>query len=347
MNYTSNFFEIIKPDDWHIHLREGEMLKAVINSSTRINVRCVVMPNLNIPITTSYLAKKYRNEIGNYGDLKSFKPLIPCYLTENLDLKDFKFSLKNDIFIGAKLYPLNATTNSNFGIKKIETIFPALEILEKLNKPLLIHGEKIEDNINIFDREKYFIDDELTKIIKFFPFLKIVLEHVSSKYGADFIEQNDNLAGTITPQHMLLTKKDVFQDNLNVYNYCMPIVKEEYDLIALRKYACSGNKKFFLGTDSAPHNFLEKENTLDVKPGIFSAPCSIELYTDIFDQENSLEKLENFTSINGPSFYNMPLNNDKIKLIKKEWIVEEFTIYNDIKIRNFFAGKKINWKIQY
>ena len=347
MNYNSDHLEIIRPDDWHVHLREGEMLKAVIKHSSRINSRCIVMPNLKVPITTSDSANKYKKEIGKLVDLNNFMPLIPCYLTDRIDLDDFKFALKNNIFVGAKLYPVNTTTNSNFGVSNIENIYAAIEILIKFNKPLLIHGEKINSKIDLFDREKYFIDDELTKIIKNFPSLKIVLEHISSKYGADFVFQNDNLSGTITPHHMLLTKKDVFKETINAHHYCMPVVKEEYDLLALRKYACSGSEKFFIGTDSAPHDITNKESTSNLKPGIFSAPCSIELYAEIFNQEGALEKLENFTSINGPTFYNLPLNQDKIYLSKKEWIVEEFTIFNHIKVKNFFGGEKLNWKIEY
>ena len=341
-----NNIKIIKPDDWHTHLREGEMLRAVIDSTARTNSRCIAMPNLKEPITSSVLGIKYINEIEKIIDPKQLKILLPCYLSHNLDLKDFEKSLLNNIFVGAKLYPQNATTNSEFGVENLDKIFPAIEILEKNNKPLLIHCEKSSKDIDIFDREKYFIDDELSKIIKNFSNLKIIFEHVSSKYGADFIQQNNNIAGTITPHHMLLTKKDVFNDEINPHNYCMPIVKNEEDLISLRKYACSGNKNFFLGTDSAPHQISDKEQSKEIKPGIFSAPCSIELYTQIFEEENSLDELEKFSSINGPNFYNFSINSDKISLIKKEWIVEDFTVYNDIKIKNFYAGKKISWKIQ-
>ena len=223
-----------------------------------------------------------------------------------------------------------------------------IKILEKQNKNLLVHGEKASKEIDFFDREKYFIDDELKNIRKRFQNLKIVLEHVSSKYGADYVAENDKIAGTITPQHMLITKNDIYiNDEIDPFSFCMPIVKEEKDLVALRKYACSGNKKFFIGTDSAPHDIIYKESKSNIKPGIFSAPCSIELYTEIFEQEDALAKLEAFTSCNGPAFYNLPLNQDKICIVKKEWIVEEFTIFNNIKVKNFYGGEKLNWKIEY
>tara|TARA_Y100000590_G_C15692069_1_gene1003773 strand:+ start:607 stop:1644 length:1038 start_codon:yes stop_codon:yes gene_type:complete len=342
---NANIIEIIQPDDWHTHLREGEILKAVAGFTSRINNRCIAMPNLSKPIINTDLAKEYKQQIKKIIINNSFTPLIPCYLTESIDLDDFDYGLKNDIFIGAKLYPNNSTTNSHFGISNIEKVFPAFEVLEKNNKNLLIHGEKNKEGIDIFDREKYFIDDELLTIRNKFPNLKIILEHISSKYGADFVAQNKNIAGTITPQHMLITKKDIyFENSINPHNFCMPVVKNESDLLALRKYACSGNEKFFLGTDSAPH-LIEDKILKPPKPGIFSSPCSIELYTEIFSQENSLENLEKFSSINGPKFYNLPVNNKKIKISNEEWILEEYTIHHTIKIKNFFGGKKLNWKV--
>ena len=342
----SNKIEIIRPDDWHTHLREGDLLKCVINSTARIANRCIAMPNLSTPITNSLLCNQYKEQIDRIISKTSFQPLIPCYLTDQINLKDFEFSLKNKIFIAAKLYPLNSTTNSKFGVTNIENIFEAIELLIKYNRPLLIHGEKVSDEIDIFDREKYFIDDQLAVILKKFPNLKIVLEHVSSKYGADVVSKEKNLFGTITPHHMLLTKKNVFEENINPFNYCMPIVKNESDLIALRKYACSGNEKFFIGTDSAPHEMEFKQNNDNIRPGIFSAPCFIELYAEIFDQENSLLNLEKFTSINGARFYNLDINKDKIILVKKEWILDEFSEFNHIKVKNFYGGKKLQWKIQ-
>jgi dihydroorotase len=344
----SNLIKIIKPDDWHVHLREGNMMRAVIKYSSRINQRCIVMPNLKIPITTSKQAKKYKDSILALNSEINFIPLLPCYLTEKLDLDDFKLGLQNDIFIGAKFYPTNATTNSSYGISNIEKIYPALEVLDELNKPLLVHGEKIREDIDIFDREKYFIDEELVIIREKFPKINIILEHVSTKYGADFVDNNINMAGTITPQHMMLTKADLFyNESLNPHHFCMPVVKEKEDLIALRNYACSGNSKFFLGTDSAPHHVVTKVPNFSSKPGIFSAPCSVELYTSIFEEENALDKLENFCSINGPNFYKLPINCNHIEIIKKKWLVPEYIEYKDIKVKNFMGGKEINWQVKY
>ena len=342
-----NSIEIIKPDDWHVHLREGEMLKAVIKCSSRINNRCIVMPNLNQPITNVKMGIEYKKQISNLIEEDSFTPLLPCYLTDSLDLIDFKNGLEKKVFVGAKFYPTNATTNSSFGVSQIENIFSALEILSDLSKPLLIHGEKIRDDIDIFDRESVFIDEDLIVIREKFPNLKIILEHVSSKYGADFVNSNKNISATITPQHMMLTKKDVFfNDSVNPHHLCMPVVKNESDLIALRNYACSGNNKFFLGTDSAPHHIESKKNDYKSSPGIFSSPCSIELYATIFEEENSIDKFESFTSINGPNFYELPINSGKITLEKYKWLVPEFTSYKDIKVKNFMAGKEINWKVK-
>ena len=346
MKKNFNEIEIIRPDDWHSHLRESALLQCVIKSTTRVLKRCIAMPNLTTPITTSILCEKYKKQIKDILNDNSFDPLVPCYLIDNMDLKDFEFSLQNDYFIGAKLYPVNSTTNSELGVTNIENIYGSLDLLNKYNKPLLIHGEKINDRIDIFDREKYFVDDELQSIRNKFQDLKIVFEHISSKYGADFVADNKNIGGTITPQHMLITKKDVFlDDEINPHNYCMPVAKDEKDLMALRKYACSGNKKFFLGTDSAPHPESNKIETKNIKPGIFSAPCSIELYAEIFDQENSIENLESFSSINGPNFYNLPVNTKKIKIIKEKWRLEEYTLHDDIRIKNFYGGEELNWKV--
>ncbi len=336
---------IIQPDDWHVHFREGDMLKLVTNFSSRINNRCIAMPNTSIPITDTKKAITYKKQL-NKVSKKYFEPLIPCYLNYNLDIDDFRIGLQKKIFFGSKLYPTNATTNSNFGVSDISKIFKFLEILEEENKPLLIHGEKVRDNIDIFDREKYFIDDELDTIRKKFPFLKIVLEHVSTAYGVKYIKENNNIAGTITPHHMLLTKNDVFlKHEINPYHFCMPVVKNESDLVELRNAACHNNSKFFLGTDSAPHHIHDKVPDSTLKPGIFSAPCSIELYAEIFDQERAIHNLEKFSSINGPKFYNVPINNTKIGLENTEWKIPEFSIYKEIKVKNFYANKKINWKV--
>ena len=345
---NKNSIKIIRPDDWHVHLREGLMMEAIIKSSSRVNNRCIVMPNLEVPITTTHQGLDYKNKIQSLINNNLFTPLLPCYLTENLDLEDLKLGLKKNIFIGAKLYPSNVTTNSSFGVTDIEKIYPIFEILQSYKKHLLIHGEKIRDDIDIFDREKIFIDEELVKIRNRFPDLKIILEHVSSKYGADFVNENNNIAGTITPQHLMLTKKDIYINKLiNPYHYCMPVVKDEADLLALRKYVCSGNPKFFLGTDSAPHHINFKNQGADSKPGIFSSPCSIELYANIFYEENSLQNLEKFSSINGPNFYNLPINSNYIELINEPWVLSEFTIKGDIKVKNFMGGKKLNWKVKH
>ncbi len=341
----NNYIEIIQPDDWHVHFREGDMLEMVTNFSSRINNRCVAMPNTLISITDTEKALTYKEQLIKASN-NNFVPLIPCYLNDKLNLDNFRMGLQKKIFFGSKLYPTNATTNSKDGVTEISKIFKLLEVLEEEGSPLLIHGEKVAENIDIFDREKYFIDDELDTIRNKFPFLKIVLEHVSTSHGVRYIKENSNIGGTITPHHMLLTKKDVFlNEKFNPHHFCMPVVKNETDLIELRKAACYDNSKFFLGTDSAPHPIHEKKSDMSSKPGIFSAPCSIELYAEIFDQENAINNLEIFSSINGAKFYNFPLNEKKIKLEKTEWIVPELSSYKDIQVKNFYANEKINWKV--
>ena len=343
----NKYIEIIQPDDWHVHFREGDMLEMVTNFSSRINNRCVAMANTKIPITDTNKAILYKIQIKR-ASKNNFEPLVPCYLNDNLDLNNFRLGLKKKIFFGSKLYPTNATTNSKYGVSEISKVFKLLEILEEENCPLLIHGEKVAEHIDIFDREKYFIYDELDIIRNKFPLLKIVLEHVSTSYGVKYIKENSNIAGTITPHHMLLTKKDVFlEKKINPHHFCMPVVKDETDLIELRNAACNNNSKFFIGTDSAPHPIQEKKQDMSSKPGIFSAPCSIELYAEIFDQENAISNLEVFSSINGPKFYNFPVNDSKIKLEKKEWMVPEISSYKEIKVMNFYANKKINWKVSH
>ena len=340
-----NSIKIIQPDDWHVHFREGEMLKVITKYSSRVNKRCIAMPNTSTPITTSIEAVNYKKLIEDNSDNDNFEALIPCYLTDSLNIADFEYALQNNIFIGGKLYPNNATTNSQFGVNDIKQIYNIFEILEKYNKTLLIHGELNRSDIDIFDREKYFIDEELQQIRKSFKDLKIVLEHVSSDYGVDFVKTNNNIAGTITPHHMLLTKKDVFKDEVvNPHHYCMPVVKNENDLLSLRKAACFNNSKFFLGTDSAPHHVDHKKQNDSLKAGIFSSSNSIELYALIFEEENALENLEVFSSINGPKFYDMDVNNNYLTLNKEDRIIPEYIEEGNIKIKNFYANKNINWK---
>ena len=342
----TNSIKIIQPDDWHVHFREGEMLKVVTKYSSRINKRCIAMPNTSNPITSSDQAVIYKKLIESNSQNENFEALIPCYLTDNLDIKDLEYALQNNIFVGGKLYPNNATTNSQHGVNDINKIYNIFEILEKENSVLLVHGELNRQDIDIFDREKYFIDEELYKIRNTFKDLKIVLEHVSSEYGVDFVNSNKNIAGTITPHHMLLTKDDVFKnEEINPYHYCMPVVKNEKDLLALRKAACFNNNKYFLGTDSAPHHINDKIQHESVKAGIFSSPCSLELYINIFEEENALENLEKFSSINGPEFYDLDINTDFLTLTKTEMDFPEYTEEGNIMIKNFFADKKINWKL--
>ena len=342
----TNSINIIQPDDWHVHFREDEMLKVVTKYSSRVNRRCIAMPNTSIPITSSDQAVNYKKLIESNSKSRNFEALIPCYLTDSLQIDDFEYALQKNIFIGGKLYPNNVTTNSEHGTTDIKKIYNIFEILEKQNSVLLLHGELNRNDIDIFDREKYFIDEELSKIRNTFKDLKIVLEHVSSDYGVDFVKSNNNTAGTITPHHMLLTKDDVFKkEEINPHHYCMPVVKNEKDLLSLRKAACFDNNKFFLGTDSAPHHLSDKTQHKFPKAGIFSSPCSLELYVTIFEEENALSNLEKFSSINGPQFYGLDINKHTVTLTKTGMDVPEYTEERNIKIKNFFADKKINWKV--
>jgi len=338
--------KIIQPDDWHVHFREDEMLRVVTKYSSRVNRRSIAMPNTLNPITSSDQAVAYKKLIETNSHSETFEALIPCYLTDSLNIDDFEYALQNNIFVGGKLYPNNVTTNSQHGVNDIKKIYNIFEILEKENSVLLIHGELNRNDIDIFDREKYFIDEELNQIRNTFKDLKIVLEHVSSEYGIEFVNSNNNIAGTITPHHMLLTRDDVFKNKqINPHHYCMPVVKNEVDLLSLRKAACFDNNKFFLGTDSAPHHTNDKIQNESLKAGIFSSPCSLELYASIFDEENALDNLEKFSSINGPKFYGLDINTDFLTLTKTDMNVPEYTEEGNIKVKNFFANKNINWKV--
>ena len=334
---------IIQPDDWHVHFREDEMLKVVTKYSARVNRRCIAMPNTSKPITTSYQAINYKKLIESNSQSKNFEALIPCYLTDSLNIDDFTYALQNKIFIGGKLYPSNATTNSQHGVNDIKKIYNIFEILEKEDSVLLIHGELNRDDIDIFDREKIFIEKNLINAHKEFPDLRIVLEHISTKESTEFVkETSNNIAATITPQHLLYNRNELFAGGLKPHAFCLPVLKREEHRVAVLGAAISGNPKFFLGTDSAPHKKSEKESSCGCA-GIYSALNAMEIYAEIFDRNNAIEKLENFSSKFGADFYRLSQNKNKIKLVRSSNKVP-----NSIKIDNgevipLLAGQEINW----
>ncbi len=307
------------PDDWHLHLRSGEMLNKVLPYSSQHFARAIIMPNLPSPIITSVDAIIYRQEIlKNLPKGHDFTPLMTLYMTENTDPKDVKKGFVNGDITAVKLYPAGATTNSDAGVKNLEKIYPVLEIMEQIGMPFLVHGEVVDSNIDIFDREAVFIDTKLIPIREKFPNLKIVFEHLTTKEGVDYVLSCDNYtAATITPHHLVINRNAMLVGGIKPHYYCLPVAKRELHRLALRKAATSGHAKFFLGTDSAPHLTSAKESACGCA-GIFNVANAISVITQVFEDENALEQLEKFLSINGATFYGLAVNNKRIRLVRSK-----------------------------
>ena len=340
--------EIIKPDDWHVHFRDNEILKAVVPETTRHFARSIVMPNLVPPILNAKQAIDYKKRIEKAIPPKdSFEPLMTIYLTEETNKNELKSSYKDGTVFAAKLYPAGATTNSDSGVKNITKIMPVLEIMAEIGMPLLIHGEVTDQDIDIFDREKVFIDQKLNFICKELPDLKITLEHITTKDATQYVKEgNKNLAASITPHHLALNRNALFVGGIRPHNYCLPILKREIHRKALIDVATSGNGKFFLGTDTAPHLLHDKENDCGCA-GIFNSTYTMSIIAQIFDSANSINNLEKFTSINGAKNYGLPINREKIKLVK---LNEPIKIQNelisvDIVVKIFNPNFPIYWKV--
>ena len=340
--------KIIKPDDWHVHFREGEILKKIVPETSKLYNRCIVMPNLIDPITTSEKAKLYKNQILKYSNNNlNFEPLITFYLNDDMCPKELtKAYIQKKVF-AAKLYPAGATTNSSKGVKNISNIFKLLEAMTKIKMPLLIHGEVNDKKIDVFDREKVFIETILTKIIQKFPELKITLEHITTKFAVDFVNENStNLKASITPHHLILNRSDMLEHKIKPHYYCLPILKREIDRKSLLKAAFNKNKKFFMGSDSAPHDIKEKESECGCA-GIFNTINSVQMLTQIFDDHNKLDLLEHFISFNGALHYEMPANTQKIKLGKQKEPIK-FSKYLNLgknKIKIFRPNFDVFWEI--
>ena len=332
-----------KPDDMHLHLREDELLKVVSKHSAAQFGRAIIMPNLQNPIINTELAHKYYDEVKNHTKAHDFEPLMTIYFNEKLTLEELKRIQISSKIIGIKLYPKGVTTNSDKGIDSFNSGYKIFEMMEKLDIPLLIHGEVNDPNIDIFDREKIFIEKNLINAHKEFPGLRIVLEHISTKESTEFVkEASNNIAATITPQHLLYNRNELFAGGLKPHAFCLPVLKREEHRVAVLGAAISGNPKFFLGTDSAPHKKSEKESSCGCA-GIYSALNAMEIYAEIFDRNNAIEKLENFSSKFGADFYRLSQNKNKIKLVRSSNKVP-----NSIKIDNgevipLLAGQEINW----
>jgi dihydroorotase len=335
---------ITKPDDMHLHLREGDILKYACSDTERQFARAIVMPNLKTPIKSVKQAEKYYQDIKKYTTHSNFEPLMTLFFNEALDEEEIKKVSDSDVIHGIKLYPSGVTTNSNDGVDIIDKCFNLFELMQKHGVPLLIHAETNDKSIDIFDREKVFIDRHLTQIHSEFPDLRIVFEHISSKEAVDFvISANSKVGATITPQHMLLDRNDLLSNGIKPHHYCLPIVKRAEDRLAIIEAAVSGSPKFFLGTDSAPHFRHQKESSCGCA-GIYSAAYAMELYTSIFESENALSKLENFSSKFGADFYKLPYSNLKIKLVKKEFKIPAKITIGDEEIIPLYANKTLFWQ---
>jgi dihydroorotase len=337
---------IRRPDDWHLHLRDGAALAAVLPFSATRFARAIVMPNLAPPITTTALALAYRQRIiaAIPGEMR-FEPLMTLYLTERTDKSEIERAKASGIVWGCKLYPAGATTHSEAGVKDIARIEAVLTRMGELDLVLQVHGEVTDPRVDVFDREARFIDAVLAPLIQRHPHLRVVFEHVTSRAGVEFVQQaRAGVVATLTPQHLLLNRNALFSGGIRPHHYCLPLLKTEQDRVALVAAATSGNPKFFLGTDSAPPARGAKEAACGCA-GIFSAHAGIELYAEVFDGAGALDRLEGFASNFGADFYGLPRNNEKITLLREPWTVPQSLAFGSEELIPFRAGGRIEWRI--
>jgi dihydroorotase len=346
----TNTIEIIAPDDWHVHLRDGAMLKAVVAPTARVFSRALVMPNLSPPVTTVADARSYRERIvlalpkGSF-----FIPLMTCYLTDDTNPDELEFGFRQRIFVAAKLYPAHATTNSVHGVTDITKIEDVVARMEEMGMPLCVHGEVTDPTVDIFDREAVFIERVLEPLRARHPGLKIVFEHITTKDAADYVaEAAPGIAATITPHHLMINRNAMFEGGIRPHHYCLPVAKREEHRLALRRAAVSGNPRFFLGTDSAPHQRHAKEAACGCA-GIYNAPAAMEAYTQVFDEEGALDRLEGFASKFGPAFYGLQPNAGRLKLERGPWIMPEkfYGVGNEpgSELIPFLANREVRWRV--
>lgn len=336
---------IRRPDDWHVHLRDGEVLKGVLPYTARQFARAIVMPNLSPPMTDVAGVSAYRDRILAARPAGSdFTPLMTLYLTDATDPDEVERGFAAGVFVAAKLYPAHATTGSAYGVTAIANIMAVLERMEKIGMPLLIHGEVTDSHVDIFDREAVFIERTLIPLVKALPGLKVVFEHITTEEAAQFVAgASDRIGATITPQHLHINRNAMLVGGIRPHAYCLPVAKREKHRLALRKAATSGSRKFFLGTDTAPHAKHLKEAACGCA-GIFNAPYALESYVAVFDEEGALDKFEGFASLNGPAFYGMPVNESTVTLERRGTSVPETVDANGTTIVPFHAGEALGWR---
>lgn len=314
---TTDSLTIRRPDDWHVHFRDGDVLNAVLPYTANVFGRAIIMPNLTPPITTVAAAKAYRQRIIDaLPSTSTFQPLMTCYLTDTLQPQEIRSGAEEGVFTAAKLYPAGATTNSEHGVSDIRGIYPLLDCMQEIDLPLLIHGEVVDPAVDIFDREAVFIERVLQPLLIEFPALRVVSEHITTKGAVEFIQaQSGRVGATITTHHLMINRNAIFQGGIRPHMYCLPIAKREEHRLVLRSAATSGDPHFFLGTDSAPHIVQAKEAACGCA-GVFNSPNTMQCLAQVFDEENALDKLEAFVSINGPQFYGLPLNEESMTLYR-------------------------------
>lgn len=341
-----NKLTILAPDDWHCHLRDGDVLPRTVSDQARYFVRTIVMPNLVPPVTTVAQSMAYRQSIMQHvpeGAL--FQPLMVLYLTESMTAETIREASASDCVCAIKLYPAGATTHSAAGVTDIERIYPQLEVMQELALPLLVHGEVVDPNSDIFDREKLFIDRYLAQIVEAFPGLPVVLEHITTQEAVQFVlSASSMVAATITPHHLLMNRNDLLAGGIRPHHYCLPVLKRNADQQALVQAAISGNSKFFLGTDSAPHAQQAKQSPCGCA-GIYSAHAAIELYAEVFDSHGALDRLEGFSSIFGPQFYRVPTNDSTITLEQVSWAVPDKLPFGEEQLIPLRAGSDVKWRV--
>ncbi len=335
-----------RPDDWHLHLRDGEALSAVVGDSARRFARAIVMPNLKPAVRTTEQALHYRDRIlGALPDGLAFEPLMTLYLTDDTPPEEISRAKLSGRIAGVKLYPAGATTHSDEGVTRLSRCFHTLEKMQELGIPLLIHGESTDPAIDVFDRERAFLEEVLGPLLNRFPELKVVLEHITTRDAAQFVEvTGENVAATITAHHLLMNRNSLFLGGIRPHHYCLPVLKREEHREALVEAATSGNPKFFLGTDSAPHAKNAKEAAFGCA-GIYTAHAAIELYATAFEEAGALERLEAFASVHGPRFYGLPLNEGTITLVREEWTVPVELPYGAGTLVPLRAGETLPWKL--
>ncbi|EMF5055949.1 MULTISPECIES: dihydroorotase [Serratia] len=347
MTAQPQVLKIRRPDDWHIHLRDDEMLKTVVPYTSQVFGRAIVMPNLVPPVTTVAAARAYRDRIlAAVPQGHNFTPLMTCYLTNSLAASELVNGFEQGMFTAAKLYPANATTNSSHGVSDVAGIYPLFEQMQKIGMPLLIHGEVTDPAVDIFDREARFIEQVMEPIRRQFPELKIVFEHITTKEAAQYVQAGNRFLGaTITPQHLMFNRNHMLVGGIRPHLFCLPILKRNVHQEALRQAVASGSDRFFLGTDSAPHLKHRKESSCGCA-GCFNAPNAIPAYAAVFEQLGALEHFEAFCSLNGPRFYGLPLNEDFIELQRVPTTQPEEIALGNESVIPFLAGETLNWSLK-